>query len=189
MSCCLLSPSNEMIEDLDNLFKNFIWGNKPPKFRKEILETLPNLGGLKLTNLKIFDHALKLSWLKRIAILEEGWVEFPEKYGIRKILKYGEEYPHKIKAKFHNKFWKDMIEACIHLYKNIKYKNALQIYSMPLWYNNNINLEYKKDWDSKGYQNLCDILNNNGDLFTQADLILRGLKIHFIDYIKIKEKY
>ena len=175
-----------MIEDLENLFKNFIWGNKPPKFRREILETLPNLGGLKVTNLKIFDHTLKLSWLKRIAILEEGWVEFPEKYGIRKMLKYGEEYPHKIKAKIHNKFWKDMIEACIHLYKSIKYKNALQIYTMPLWYNNSIKLEYKKDWDSKGYQNLRDILNNKGDLFTQVDLISRGLKIHFIDYIKIK---
>ena len=183
----LPSPSDEMIVDLENLFKNFIWGNKPPKFRKEILETLPNLVGLKLTNLKKFDHALKLSWLKRIVIMEEGWVEFPEKYGIIKMLNYGEEYPNKIKANIHNTFWKDMIEACIHLYKTIKYKNALQIYSMPLWYNNSIQLEYKKDWDTKGYKNLCDILNNNGDLMTQMDLISKGLRIHFIDYIKIKK--
>ena len=183
----LPSPSDDLYEDLENLFKNFIWGNKPPKFRREILETLPNLGGRKLTNLRVFDHALKLSWLKRIAILEEGWVEFPEKYGIKKILKYGDEYPHKIVKKIKNKFWKDMLEACILLYKNIKYKNALQIHSMPLWYSHNINLEYKKEWDSKGYHNLGDILNNNGDLFTQAEFLSRGLKIHFIDYIKIKK--
>ena len=133
-----------MMEELENLFRKFIWGKKNPKFRKEILETIPNLGGLKLTNLKIFDYALKLSWLKRMTNLDDGWVKFPEKFGIRKMLKYGSEYPFKKKEKVHNKFWKDMIEACIQLYKTIKYKNALQIHNMPLWYNNSLQLEYKK---------------------------------------------
>ena len=49
-----------------------------------------------------------------------------------------------------------------------------------------IKLEYKRESDTKGYQNLCDILNTNGELFTQEELSTRGLKIHFIDYLKIK---
>ena len=60
----LPTPSEGMFTLLENLFKNFIWGNKCPKFRKEIIETLPGLGGLKMTNLRNFDAALKLSWAK-----------------------------------------------------------------------------------------------------------------------------
>ena len=141
----LHSPTNEMIDELDILFKNFIWGNMPPKFRKPILETLPTLGGMKLTNLRVFVHALKLSWLKRIMTIEEGWVEFPEKYGNKKIVKYGDEYPNKMRVNIRKKFWRDVTDACIQLNPTIGYKNALQIHNTPLWYNEKTKLEYKKD--------------------------------------------
>ena len=61
----LPTPSEEMFELLESLFRNFIWGKKHPKFRKEIIENLPVLGGLKMTNIRNFDAALKLSWAKR----------------------------------------------------------------------------------------------------------------------------
>ena len=47
----LPSPSSSTFDTLEELFKNFIWGQKNPKFRREILETLPGHGGMKMTNL------------------------------------------------------------------------------------------------------------------------------------------
>ena len=70
------SPSQYTFHKLEKMFKNFIWGPKNPKSKREIMENTHNLGGLKMTNLKIFDSSLKLSWLKRIINQLDGWVEF-----------------------------------------------------------------------------------------------------------------
>ena len=80
-----------------DMFKKCIWGNKIHKFRREIMETLPCLGGFKLTNLRVFDTALKLSWLKRLLTQSKGWAEFPIKFRILDILKYGDNFPQKIR--------------------------------------------------------------------------------------------
>ena len=91
----LPSPSLELLSRLETIFKNFIWKNGTPKFRRDILETLPNVGGLKMTNLKIFDASLKISWFKRLTNQTLGWAEFPIQYGITDILKYGHKFPKK----------------------------------------------------------------------------------------------
>ena len=44
----LPTPSDRMFAQLDNIFFGFIWGNKPPKFRREIVEANIVEGGLKL---------------------------------------------------------------------------------------------------------------------------------------------
>ena len=43
MLLSLPSPSLFCFKDLNNLFANFLWCGKPPKWRKEILEGLPLL--------------------------------------------------------------------------------------------------------------------------------------------------
>ena len=60
----LPTPSDFMIKKLETTFKDFIWNKKKNKFRKEILETTTKLGGLKMTNILVFNNALKVSWLK-----------------------------------------------------------------------------------------------------------------------------
>ena len=44
----LPSPNKILFKQIDTLFKNFLWNNKPPKFRKDIIEADINDGGLKL---------------------------------------------------------------------------------------------------------------------------------------------
>ena len=72
----LPSSSQYTFDNLEKMFKNYILGPKNPKFKREIMENTHNLGGLKMTNLKIFDSSLNLSWLKRIINQLDGWVEF-----------------------------------------------------------------------------------------------------------------
>ena len=116
----LPSPQSETFLKLENMFKSFIWGSKNAKFRSEILETIPTLGGLKLTNLKGFNASLKLSWFKRLLYQSEGWAEFPIKLRVLDILKYGDNFPKKIMGDIHNKFWKDVVRSVINLNENLK---------------------------------------------------------------------
>ena len=63
MSCCLSQPpTKSLMGEIDQMFKDFLWGKKPPKFRQEILELPNTLGGLIYPNLAIFDKALKANW-------------------------------------------------------------------------------------------------------------------------------
>ena len=146
----LPSPNQTTINKLENMFKNFLWGKNPPKFRKNILENLNNLRGMKMTNLKNFDYSLKISWLKRITTQTEGWVEFLIEMGIQKVIKYGDQYLTKLKHQLDNKFWIDMINGIQVLTSKFRIKNAPQLYSMPLWHNSRLQFEYRQDWEKKG---------------------------------------
>ena len=57
---------------------------------------------------------------------------------------------------------------------------------MPLWHNTLVNIEYRKNWESKGYHIVDDIISNNGFIYTENELKDRGLKINFLDYAKLK---
>ena len=153
------------------------------------METLPNLGGLKLTNLQKFDSALKISWLKRLSIHTEGWAIYPIHYGFGKILRYGDEYQEKLIAKTQNWFWKDTARSINELYKTLKYTSLSQIQNTPLWYNSKFKFEYRQKWDEKGYILLSDILTEEGSLLTEVGIRDKGLKINFLDYHKLVKEF
>ena len=51
----LPSPQKKTFLKIEHIYKNFLWGSKPPKFRKAILQNPVEQGGLKYLNLDIFD--------------------------------------------------------------------------------------------------------------------------------------
>ena len=104
----LPSPSTYIYKVLENIFMNFIWGNKQPKFRREILELPIAKGGLCLTNLVNFDLALKVTWLKRVQSQNSGWAEFAHASNIHKIVIYGDLFAKKLSISIRNKFWADV---------------------------------------------------------------------------------
>ena len=59
---------------------------------------------------------------------------------------------------------------------------------MSLWYNTNLNFEYRKDWERMGYRLVGDILNNEGQLLSLEEMRNRNFKINFLDYFKIKKR-
>ena len=111
--------------------------------------------------------------------------QFPRHYKIHKIIIFGDKYPSSIIQKLDNPFWNDVVKSCITLYNRIKKENN-NSYNIPLWFNNDININYKKDWFYRGYTSLRDILDNNGNLFTHRDMENRGLSINFLDYEKLR---
>ena len=184
----LPSPNRTTFDKLEDMFKSFLWGKKPPKFRKSILENLNNLGGMKMTDLKTFDYSLKISWIKRLISQNEGWAEFPLEMGILKTIQYGDQYLHKLKQQLRNKFWIDMLNGLQILSSKFKIKNAVQVHCMPLWYNSRLEFQYRRDWEKKGYKVLGDILDEEGTLLSSIELVNRGMKINFLDYFNLKKK-
>ena len=89
----LPTPKDETLEKLDILFRDFIWNSKPLKIRREILETIHNFIGLKMTNLRTFDQSLKISWLRRLIDHSDGWEELPRKFNVNNIPLFGCNYP------------------------------------------------------------------------------------------------
>ena len=54
-----LPTPNKLCEDeIDGLLKNFLWGDKPPKYRADILESKQIEGGLSYPKLSTFNDAL-----------------------------------------------------------------------------------------------------------------------------------
>ena len=88
----LPSPKKETFLKIDLIYNFFLWGSKPPKFKKAILQNPVEQGGLKYLNLEIFDKALKTTWVRRIINEEEGWVTFPHHYKIHRLFLFGDIY-------------------------------------------------------------------------------------------------
>ena len=181
----LPTPKEDTFKKLETTFKNFIWNMKPPKFRKEILETTAKLGGLKMTNLLTFNNALKLSWIKRLVNPEDGWEQFPRHYNIQKIILFGDRYPTLLLRNTDNPFWRDVIRASMSLHTIIRNSHTTN-YNTPLWFNSNINIGFKKEWFKKGYTKLNDIMDKNGTILTINDMTIKGLKINFLEYERIR---
>ena len=74
------------------------------------------------------------------------------------------------------------------LTSKFRIKNAIQVYSMPLWHNSRLEFEYRKDWERKGYQILEDILNEEGILLSTQELVNRGPKINFLDHFNLNKR-
>ena len=149
------------------------------------METQPGLGGMKMTNLRVFDTSLKLSWFKRLMNQTEGWAEFPTQYRIMDILKYGDLFPPKNIDTIKNKFWKNMVQCIINLNESLTFTKMIQIQNMPLWHNSTLNIDYRKVWENKGYHILNDVLDNKGNLFTMEKMAENKIDINFFDYHKL----
>ena len=116
----LPKPSEKAFIDIQSLIDSFLWNNKPPKFRREILEAELAEGGMKLHNLKIISMALKAGWIKRYLSSIAKWTSLPDYYEFGEICTYGENYIDRIYEITYNPFWKDVLDAIKHLWKTIE---------------------------------------------------------------------
>ena len=62
----LPSPNDPFLKELETLFFSFIWGGKCDKIaRKTIINDIED-GGLKMTDIRSFAKAPKISWIKKV---------------------------------------------------------------------------------------------------------------------------
>lgn len=69
----LPNPSNNILNELDTLFFNYIWYSKTDRIsRKSIIQDYHN-GGLRMIHVKTFIKSLKLTWIRRLLLSDSGW--------------------------------------------------------------------------------------------------------------------
>ena len=168
----LPTPSDTAISQLEQLFVSFLWCNKPPKFRREIMEANTNDGGLKLHNLKIFDAALKIGWLRRYIVTNSKWSSVPYNFDFDGLFKYGVDYIERLLEITFNPFWLNFLMSLKMLWKDEK-----------VWYNSNFRLQIKKEWILKGVYIINDLLQSDEKFLSQTDFEQRfQLRTNFLEY-------
>ena len=140
----LPSPKKTLFNEINTLFKNFLWNNKPPKFRKEIIEADIPDGGVRLHNLEKFDLALKLGWAKRLLKNESKWTVFPTYWDIYDIFTFGPDRMDRIEDVIYNPFCSDFIKSVKTLFKTEIITHMDVIHEVPIWLNPNLRIDLKK---------------------------------------------
>ena len=72
----LPSPSRYIIKEIENMLYTFLWDGKPDKIKRTTSKRKLIHGGLGMTDVKTFDKALKLSWIRRLYRSEAKWKDY-----------------------------------------------------------------------------------------------------------------
>ena len=74
----LPSPPTDFFTIVQKDLFQFLWHDKRPKIKKEVLYNSSQNGGIKMTEIIIKSKALKLAWVPRIlhSIESNGYVHF-----------------------------------------------------------------------------------------------------------------
>ena len=95
------------------------------------------------------------------------------------------KYSEEIIKKIDNPFWKDVI---IKTNKNTELEvGILHIFKTPIFYNSIFCIDKKylfwKDWYKKGIRLINDIVNENGELYNQDELVAKyNIPTHYLHY-------
>lgn len=61
----LPDPPAKFIQEVESCIFDFIWGGNPDKIKRKTMYNPINRGGLKITHIRTFISALKITWIKR----------------------------------------------------------------------------------------------------------------------------
>ena len=184
----LPSPSQEFIYEYENILKDFLWGGKPPKYRREILEYPNNLGGLQLHNLQRFSMSLKMTWLRRLLLSDSGWTTFALTHEIDKCWLYGDKYLEKKKNTIKNVFWKEVVTSMYDLRKIMKPITDYDYLSWPVWDDKLVGLPDINKLKVCGVNVVADLLNSSWEVLSKATIEqTRNVNLNFLDYMAIKQ--
>ena len=100
----LLRPSEELFNDIKNIFLIFLWQDKPQKYKTSTLENLTGFGGLQFPNMRKIVMIMKVSWVKIIFKSDEGWASIPDFYGLNKIYTYDDVFAIHFRERLYNLF-------------------------------------------------------------------------------------
>uniref|UniRef100_A0A9J8C6A8 Reverse transcriptase domain-containing protein n=1 Tax=Cyprinus carpio carpio TaxID=630221 RepID=A0A9J8C6A8_CYPCA len=157
---------------LDKLLYNFIWKNKSHKVKKEVLRNKISDGGLEVVDFTLFNHVLKVNWLKRFVRKTDSiWNTFPNFIfkkigGIEFLLQCPfslGKLPIKL-AKFHQQALLSWL---------LVYKHNFSPHRCFIWNNQNIVYRNKSLFFERWYLNniytVNQLIDDNGQLFSFSE--------------------
>ena len=170
---------NSFLEELKQIQKTFLWGNKRAKIKHDTLCNNFNEGGLKNVDIKHKFSALRCSWIQRLYNENfHEWKLIPLRY-IHKA--FGKNF------KFHSNlhipsdlictfptFYQDIITSWCNYYTSPPTLPST-ISSQYLWFNTFIKIEnrvvYYKEFSDNQINYVCDFFDRNGNLKSWVNFV------------------
>ena len=185
----LPTPGEPFLKELETLFFSFIWSGKRDKVaRKTIINDVEN-GGLKMTDIRSFAKALKISWIKKVwdvnyqadwkRLLTSDCFYWEDVWLLNKksLFVFGSSF-------MQNVFWRDVVESWAEYVREPV--EARDFLSQPLWNNVFIKIENKpvfyKSWYMKNLRYVNDLVDESGFFLSPTELISKfNLKSNFLN--------
>lgn len=188
----LPSPDNNSFHQMETLFYSFIWSNKRDKIaRKTIINTKEN-GGLKMIDIRTFDKALKISWVKKICDenFQADWKKFH--YSVfgswTDVWFLNKKSIKQLAVSLSNPFWTDVLKSWAEYINDPR--NAIDFLKQPLWNNLSITISKKPvcrpNWEAKGIRYINDIVDQAGQFLTHEAINQKfNLNCNFLEVYSI----
>ena len=135
-----LPRSDNFQKQLNQILFKFVWDSKPDKIKRTICHDYLK-GGLRMINIKKFEQALKLSWVRQFLYSSDSqWYRlFKKSYGNPdKILSFGEDFSKLSLKNMTNPFWYNVINNWIDIHNQIPTTSNNEILQTCIWYNSQI---------------------------------------------------
>ena len=184
----LPTPNDSFLKELETLIFSFIWGGKGDKIaRKIIINDIEN-GGLKMTDIRSFAKALKISWIKKVwdVNYQADWKRllFSDRLYWNDVWLLNKRSLSLLACSFvENTFWRNVVESWAEYVQETV--EASDILSQPLWNNVFIKIENKsvfyKSWYIKNLRYVNDLVDESGVFMSPTELINKfNLKCTFL---------
>ena len=189
----LPNPSDLVMRDIDRLFHNFIWENKPDKINREQMSQPYCDGGAKMINIYIHAKSLKISWMRRLFkdTIDSNMSELMNTFlpdTLQFKTSFGDDHFVQMASSTTNPFWKDVFLA----YSSLQSVTCMNTPCQPLWKNSLICIDNKSilynSWYKNGIMFINDLLNDDGGFLTFDTFKLKWeVNVNFLQYFGMCE--
>ena len=186
-----LPRSDSFQNQLNKILFKFVWDGKPDKIKRATICHDYLEGGLKMLNLKKFEQALKVSWIKKFLTSPDSqWYSLFKRSYVNpdKILMFGDEFSTQSIKTMTNPFWHNVLTIWRDVICQIPIRSNKDILQTCIWYNSKIfkNPTFFPDWFKTGIHLLGDISNNDGDILKLEDINVKfNTNLNFLNYFTV----
>ena len=153
-----------------------------------------------MINIRQFEKALKLTWIRTFKNETPDWSEFAYKCRINRLLQTDINYHNITLQKVHNQFWKSVTIGYTTFYSNIKKETPQQIELTPIWGNPDLQIEFDISLFRANVRFLQDLYSDNtrvslnefknltqtGLPFTYYLSLWKGIPRHMKEYMETR---
>ena len=189
----LPNPGQNYLKDIDSLIFNFLWDNKPPKIKREVILQKANQGGLNITDIYTYSKSVKFQWVKKLldSSFESSWKDIIKlRYHIFNqnfIFNCDLNTSDIDNITMKDIFWTDLLKFFFEL--KTKEKIPLNVDSI-IWYNSSLKIEGKTLFYKELFDNniifIKDILDEENKFKTYDELKNQlNCKLNFLKYFSL----
>ena len=99
-----------------------------------------------MIDIKIFDKALKMTWLRKLYITSASWkLLIDKKYPfLKNVQHFGDKYEENIISEIKNLFWSQVLHYFYAFNKEYSFKSTEEVEATPFMYNTKIKIGKKR---------------------------------------------